>query len=446
MRTTPGFKWLLVPIVAGPLLMAGCLSIFGKASMPECPHDWDVRSITILNPKQTEVPLQTLRPDGNLSAPGMQTNVPEFNDCQRLVLGTGNTAEYDSLYAVFAWDSTDRDSVGVRAMFDSGYALPMVEVLSLGGTYDRLGLHPGFSCLFVFKGPSALAAVLLPFGAEEQDCHQPRSVAAVQAAPHATLEVTRFSYDDLQWGDYPAVARWEWDVKSNTQVIGFKCIDGWCEAGTPGHAPNTGPHLAASGWSSVPALSGVPGPSVLRIKGWYDEQRLAPAAESWWVTKASPRLVVGTIVPVPGLGGYEESDFDLQWKAIAYVDLSQPSVEYKTVAAYAPMTGTGAVTTISLCREDWGGSTPLPDGQGCKGISQKLRIKEAGKCHPEAVAPTVHWWAATMPAGETHPRYWCIVRRSAPDGVRVPGTARWRWLANDETSWGRCGGACCSGH
>jgi hypothetical protein len=72
------------------------------------------------------------------------------------------------------------------------------------------------------------------------------------------------------------------------------------------------------------------------------------------------------------------------------------------------------ITTISLCMEDWGGSTPLSTG-GCEGISENLRQK--AKCVPQATAPTIHWWAKTIAADNLKPRYWCIVRRGVPNGV-----------------------------
>jgi len=239
--------------------------------------------------------------------------------------------------------------------------------------------------------------------------------------------------------DIPVVARWEWDVRSNTQVIGFKCLDGWCEVGALGKVPETGPDLTGT-MSGIAGLSGSP---VLKVKGWYDEQRLSPAKNGWWTPGKGPLSVVGTIVPAPGLDQLDAASF-ASWQVIAYVNLSAPSTEYHSAQRFVPMTPAGNVTTISFCMEDWGGPNPLDTGQGCQGIS--IALRQGATCVPEPTAPTIHWWAKTIPADNSDPRYWCIVRRSAPAGVPVPGTARWRWLADDETTWGRCGGACCAGH
>jgi hypothetical protein len=401
---------------------------------PECPHDWDFTKIQIKNQGKRQVTLQTLNGSPFLSAPQAQTNVPEFNDCQRLVIGSGETARYDELYAVFARDSLD-DTLHIRTQIDTGAAVPMVEILSLGGTYPQLNIEPGSSCLFVFKKNNEWHARLASFGLVEQDCHSARPINQLLSFPELSIKRTT---PGKTWNDYPGVARWEWDVGSNTQVIGFRCLDGWCEVGELGHDPETGPDLTGT----MDGIAGLAGKPVLLVKGWYDEQRLSPAKRHWWQHWKHPRSVVGTIVPVPGLNQLDSPNFDRTWKTIAYVNLTEPSNEYHAGANFTPMAG-DRVTTIWLCMEDWGGSTPLSTG-GCEGISENLR--QSAKCVPQATAPTIHWWAKTVAADNLKPRYWCIVRRSVPGGVPVPGTARWRWMADDETTWGRCGGACCSGH
>ena len=321
----------------------------------------------------------------------------------------------------------------------------MVEILSLGGTYPKLELQPGFNCLFVYKEADTWRARLGVFGPKEQDCHSPKPQNEVLAYPALSIKRTTPS---MNRKDYPPVARWEWDVGSNTQVIGFMCLDGWCEVGESGHDPETGPDLTGT-MSDMGDLSNSP---VLKVKGWYDEQRLSPATHHRWKFSWqhwSPRSVVGTIVPAPGLDQLDATNFNKTWQPIAYVNLSEPSKDYYKAARFVPMAG-DKVTTISLCKEDWGAVDAIPSAlspaQLCQDIPQKIR-EQAGKCITERTAPTIHWWAKTVLAGgNPDPTYWCIVRRIAPPGVSVPGTARWRWLASDEETWGRCGGACCSGH
>jgi hypothetical protein len=428
--TIGGAKWLWIFIILVLLLLLLYLATSCK-ERPECPHDWDFTKIQFRDKRERLLKVSTLN-GPNLSGPQAQTNVPEFNDCQRLVIGTGKAARYDSLYAVFAHDSLD-DTLHTKTVLDTGAAFPMVEILSLGGTYPQLELNPGLSCLFVFKENNNWYGRMMPFGEHEQDCHSPRPRSEVESFPALSIRRTNLH---LKSEDYPAVARWEWDVRFQTQVIGFRCLDEWCEVGK--NTPETGPDLTAT----MGDIAGLPGDSpVLKVKGWYDDQRLSPTERHWWQHWKHPRSVVGTIVPVPGLAQLESPDFDHTWNTIAYVNLSEQSNEYDAAASFVPKAGS-SVTTISLCMEHWAGTTL--DSEGCEGITEDLR--QAAKCAPEPAAPTIHWWARTIPAGSSEPRYWCIVRRSVPDGVPVPGTARWRWMADDETTWGRCGGACCSGH
>ena len=438
MRTSNWFKALLIPFIVIPAVVVGCyIPDWLSQDRPECPHDWHFGKIRVLDlDSQQVVPLQTANPSG-LSVSGMQTNVPEFNDCQRLIIGTGSSAHYDSLYAVFARDSVDIDTVHIRNMFDDRVAVPMVEIMSMGGTYEQLSLRPGFNCLFVGKERDRWFARLVRFGPKERDCHTPLPVSHLLGSPQLTIR--RTSYPGLGWKDYPGVARWDWDVDNNTQVIGFKCLDGWCEVGQWDHPINTGPDLSAT----MGGAAGLSGSPVLKVRGWYDQQRLSPTAAHWWSSGQGPTPVIGTIIPVPGLDRFDTGFFRApNWRVIALVNLSQPSADYEAQQGFVPMTP-DRITTISLCVEQWTSGTTSLSGSGCPEITDALR--KGAKCAAEPGAPTQHWWAQTIPADNPHPRYRCIVRRSV-NGVPVPGTARWRWLASDETTWGRCGGGCCSGH
>ena len=112
-------KWLLmIPIIIVVLLL-----LFRQGEeIPECPHYWDFSEIEA---PQDTVKLKTIQGD-LLSGPQAQTNVPEFNDCQQLIIVTGKTARYDELYAVFAHDNLDdpltRDpaGTGVRRSISNG--------------------------------------------------------------------------------------------------------------------------------------------------------------------------------------------------------------------------------------------------------------------------------------------------------------------------------------
>ena len=220
MRTTAGSKRLLIPIVVAPLLMAAYLSSCGPQDLPECPHDWDFSKIRVLDSMEKPVPLKTFNGSPLLSGPRLQTNVPEFNDCQRLIVGSGETARYDSLYAVFARESLDEtldiktptdkgaavpldDTLDIRTRtdtgtavpivqtrIDTGTAVPMVEILSIGGTYSKLALKPGFNCLFVFEQGNKWYARMVAFGPEEEDCHSPKPVGALPSYHELSIKRT----------------------------------------------------------------------------------------------------------------------------------------------------------------------------------------------------------------------------------------------------------------
>ena len=296
MRTTAGSKRLLILVVIAPLLTAGC----GKETLPECPHDWDFRKITVYDSetKQRE-PLQTVNGSPLLSGPGLQTNVPEFNDCQRLVIGKGETARYDSLYAVWARDSMgsmdDTLSVKSKRVCWTPGGISNGGDPQHWGDYPQLKLDPGFNCLFVFKQGENWFARLVASGPKEEDCRSARSLEALRSYPELSIKRTSASFMKLAWKDFPAVARWDWDRKSNTQVIGFGCLDGWCEVGELGHDPQTGPELTAmagiAGLSSAVSISSVLGSRVVESSVSPRQNQVGGSpgeARGAWSARSSP--------------------------------------------------------------------------------------------------------------------------------------------------------------
>jgi hypothetical protein len=63
------------------------------------------------------------------------------------------------------------------------------------------------------------------------------------------------------------------------------------------------------------------------------------------------------------------------------------------------------------------------------------------------------WWArfqGALEKGTNTYTYKCVIRRTHPhpelnEALGVPGTARWRWLADDPTTWEECANGCCEG-
>lgn len=151
------------------------------ADRPECPHDWkDGLDTTIYTPAL----------NGQFSLPQEYTNVPEYHDCQRLIVGSPGARSYAQLAAVFL--SADIIKGGIlpqagvtqpvvlpdlsgprlgvtvnrgltlrtapqpiaSATVDTALGVPYVEVVS-EGDYPHLGIRNGFNCLYIRQAPSA---------------------------------------------------------------------------------------------------------------------------------------------------------------------------------------------------------------------------------------------------------------------------------------------------
>jgi hypothetical protein len=443
----------LVGAVLGLSLVVACHPgrVMPANNRPECPHHWDFDSVRVQVRSGSFMPIVTQAEDPHrLSGPGANTNVPEFHDCQRVVHGAGSAARYGSLIAVFAWDrlqdTTPRDSVG---MGGAPIAWPMVEVLAWDGGYEPLGIGPGLNCLFVsLDGPSP-RAWMKHFGNVEGNCSGAQGADLFVPGPSVTpLTIARDGLEGMKWNDVPPVARWDWDTASFTQVIGFKCFLGWCEVGEAKHDIVTRSALAADPSLLTGATLGNPAMRRrLRVKGWYDQQRLAPAHAKWSAgAPVRPLPVIGTLIPATNLQAMKRNAFSA-WQDVAYVLLSERADDYHKKFNFQPMTGDGRVSTIALCQDTWNGTTPVAGERRCPGIPTPWRTSK--KCKLEDTDPAstsdalVYWWGrSTAPDGSE--RLWCIVRRPHHGPDDVPGTARWRWLADDETTWARCDRGCCT--
>lgn len=374
---------------------------------PECPtHD------TLLAPTET----RGFVPVASFMVPGVTSRVPEFHDCQRLV--DSAQTRFGPLVAVFAsrlldsiWYKADQspDTLGYRSLLSVGL------VQSYDGAYTPLGIALDFNCLYVFDQagtPQGVAARMVPVGVNEAACGQPFN----PAMPGKDLDVRRMKAETgFKNQDYPPVARWDFDPRSGTHFIGIKCGAAWCEVGAPGFSGSTN--------HPSPALDQVER-RVFKIKGWYDEQRLAIAQGAALVPGGS----VGTIVPHPRLGEMTAAAFR-EWRLAARVHIQPHSAVYNTKFGYTDGTIPSAMNQVFLCNGPW--------ATRCRRGNDPV---DPPKCSKAMADP---WYAKIVNNGGVA-TYKCVYRHDHSGlGITIPGTARWRWLLKDETKWMRCDVGCC---
>lgn len=373
---------------------------------PECPHDWDFKK-------------------GQMALVGPTINVPEFHDCQRFIVYSDTGAVYDSLYAIFAARGLDTLDTTLSLLDTAGsgkVALAAAEVYA-EGVYPPLGIRAMFSCLYLFRVDGVWNARMVPQGRAERDCSLPVD-ATTLAGP--TLLVRRYPSPKFADSDFPAVARWDWDSLHHWQTIGLKCGRAWCEVGPTGFETTRPPVLFVGAGTQKLRRTRM-------IKGWYDQQFLADTGADGTV---KPSRIWGTIWPDSGL---DDADTVRAFRRGSWVRVAQVALEdrsgvvgtanpYKTRMNLDLTNATGPFNTISLCR-------------GTR-----------AQCHPDLTTlcdGDGQWWGRVDDATNdgSPARYLCTVRR-AHDALayHVPGSARWRWLATDETTWKRCDAGCCELH
>ncbi|MGH7523384.1 MAG: hypothetical protein ACREK8_03675, partial [Gemmatimonadales bacterium] len=287
----------------------------------------------------------------------------------------------------------------------------------------------GFNCLYMFGArdgsATTLHAFMLPV-AKQEDCDHDRAPDyGGHGSPAKPLDVVP-GVPDIQYhtGDYPPVARWDWDPAAHEEYIGLGCLTAWCEIG------NKNLHL-----SKVYSDPGHPTNQrrVFEVKGWYDEEYLAvdDGTNSGTIV---PSGVVGTLVPDPDLATYSiaNGDFDGQkWPTVATAYISEGPSNYATKLNLRPaLVTSGPANVIALCKGDATtcGVPSSVDNTACFAKSSDVWFGKP-------------WYARIISArGDT--AYRCVIRRPH-DGVTIPGMARWHWKNDDQVGWIKCDAGCC---
>lgn len=327
-----------------------------------------------------------------------------------------------------------RLSAAVAARTDS--TLAVGQIYTYGNGYPKLGIGPNFSCLYLYFDVNySLTAKVIPFADTEHSEKACLGVANPQAVVGTILQVVRTV--GWQANDYPAVARWDYDTVNSQYHIGIKCGNGWCDVGSAGV---TG--------AFTPSRTYYTGPNalneekrVVEIKGWHDRQNLAIDDASG---VATPSGIVATVIPNPGFNRNSIGDeYRDRWVLGGYVGMdvfhARPGAvdKYKTKFNFDPVPVKLPLSTMNKLWYCFGTRSACkvrkpPPGKGCNDTWVGMQIKV--------------WWVRIEAATDKREMYRCVTRRHHP-GLQstrfIEPTARWRWIAQDETVWEWCASAAC---
>jgi len=460
--------WTAVVLLAGLVVAArtgsraepqGLPADTAAVERPECPHDSLI--VKLISEKGRFLRLVNSIP---LSDP--ISDVPEFHDCQRFVrrisflqwlLGGRPRERYDSLYAIFAAFKLDTLPAALE-----GNGVPVATIYSYGGTYEPLGIKPGFNCLVLSGTPGAWVAKMLPqANSADSSCEGMHIDESAPGTPLTVFETPAPPVGDhvpFDSTNYPPVARWDWDGVN--QYIGIACGTTWCEIGPPGFSPSPiyqGPDIQ---FDDIPVLAATVTQrrQVTRIKGWYDDQQLDRAGPEGRHIVTGVR---GWLFPNPeledGLLDRPQSVAALRgvWVHVATAFLN---------GNYKANLRRGA-NKIYMCHESAGqlGSCKMPAAAGSSSLAIQMAqlpvsppfTRPLNACDVDPTDGLKRWWRIQPEAGPA--LYVCVKRRdhysdlehyrAQHQNVRVwiPATARWRWLLDDAGAWHKCETGCCTG-
>ena len=397
---------------------------------PECPHDWSV--IQFQDREKPQGVAITMTFPSGLSVPGPTTNIPEFHDCQRVIV---DDTTYGPLMAVFAARDLAERTFSEREVPSLTYAAAEIVNHSSDFAYAPLGIGPMFNCLYIFRRPgTALRAKMVHVGSTEKDCAAPVNPDAIPGKELRVRETLKDKYDSSA---IPPVARWDWDDTHKEQYIGLRCGNAWCEVGRPREGGK--PDFVSSPPDLDPGTGPIDGPSRVRaIKGWYDEQHLA--VENGLTVR--PGRVVASVFPDPDLKSRDSADYHHRWQTVSHVAFKGHSSLYKTKFNFdnvPPAVPLHRMNRISMC---------FGRAFDCNVPVLSLEPGLINSCSKQKLFESLavpRWWArieSMVGAPSDRTIYKCVVRR-VHKGFNIPATVRWRWLADDETEWHYCPDGCC---
>jgi hypothetical protein len=336
--------------------------------------------------------------DTTVAAPlaGAIQYIPEYHDCQRLV-SRSTPRRFGPLVAIFA-----NEILGAISPEDYQAGVAVAQIFNFSRVpYGPLNIQPGYNCLYLrLDGAGAWHARLKSL-LDDSMCGTLSEGEWGAAGPLTVRRVTPSS-DSTH---YPPVARWDRDPVNHIHYIGIKCLTGWCEIGV-GNFVSSADHLH-------PDHTG-------RIKGWYDEQRLAEPPQQTGGPPLVP-TVRARIVPVPRLDTLEARHYSCTfpctteggWVLVATTYMDSTSDFYRSKLNFVP---------------------------GANGNRIYLRrVVNAGE----------ERWQSRVISADDSIAYFRTLRvdhtplHASANTPMVPPTARWHWREGDETTWNRCDLGCC---
>ena len=447
-------------------LVTGCAIKYpppGSPGRPECQHD-----------------------PGHPTIAGKYTPVPEYHDCQRLVVKSGTSLVYGRMAALFLSQAVIDGQVpavsysGVPPTGDLSAAVPANVVISEGlpidsgiiatgapattvklvipwvqvvadSDYRELGVKKGFNCMYYIASidaagtPVALDAKMV--FAHESDYH-PCSEAPLMRAAGIPLKVTVNGS-----GRVPTATRWDWSETDQLHVIGSPCplasaVNAAPATGTvPGRPPrgtvvSTTPLSSAwvpSKWCDVGAATSIGSvphgttPDRKAIKGWSDEQYLAdPSLGSLARTD-----IMGTVFPDAGLNTRPRDYYKKTFKTAAFVALRVVTPGPTADAALASYRQRFGYDAVAPSQE----FDKMPTIALCEGLASECLEDVPETERPKCDRPTT-WWARTQSgpdATERLTRYHCVRYRGHGSTFKMPAVVRWRFHPNPgESNWMPC--------
>lgn len=314
-------------------------------------------------------------------------SLPEAGDEQRLDDGSGQQLGPVAFIfpSPFANGFTRRSQIAVHPA--PGLLVAVVVVRGNPGdpvpqTYANLQLQTGVNCIWLFApgpNPGNTYQVFVTSTPSGSPCNR--------SNPRGPLFVDERHIGGFAHADYPPSPRFD-EIPPNQPVLGFKCLNAWCEAGPSAFTQHPPP-------ASVSGKEG-------KIKGWFDEQYLAERVGGVWTKRMR-----AAVFPVPNLDRLDRSDFAV-YRRVAWLYIFDP----------------------------------IPAGSKYASWGMGVGANHKNKVELKFDAASSKWSVRITPQGGT-PITWTEVEEMPHLDVPIPGTVRFRFTVEDDGIWVPCGQSCC---